>query len=78
MRHIRLHTPRNAQLSSEIMCFEVDAMAPDTTVARLLERRVLVSTSPSSKFYVRLAPSLTNPPAGVDVALTAVRSLAHS
>ncbi|MBV8992739.1 MAG: aminotransferase class V-fold PLP-dependent enzyme [Pseudonocardiales bacterium] len=78
MKHIRLHTPRDSGLSSGIICFEVDAIAPDAAVARLLERRVVASASPYAKSYVRLAPSLVNSPADVDAALTAVRSLAHS
>jgi selenocysteine lyase/cysteine desulfurase len=78
MKHIRLHTPRNPQLSSGMICFEVDAMTPDAAVARLLERRVVASASPYAKSYVRLAPSVVNSPADVDAALTAVRSLAHS
>ncbi|MGH3900018.1 MAG: aminotransferase class V-fold PLP-dependent enzyme [Pseudonocardiaceae bacterium] len=75
MKHVRLHTPRNPQLSSGITCFEVDAMAPDAAVARLLERHVVASTSPYATSYVRLAPSLVNSPADVDAALAAVRSL---
>jgi isopenicillin-N epimerase len=78
MKHIRLHTPRDPRLSSGIICFEVDAMAPDAAVTRLLQRRVVASASPYAKSYVRLAPSLVNSPADVDAALTAVRSLAHS
>jgi isopenicillin-N epimerase len=75
MKHIRLHTPRNPQLSSGLVCFEVDAMTPDAAVARLLEQRVVASASPYATSYVRLAPSLVNSPADVDTALTAVRSL---
>ena len=78
MKHIRLHTPRNPQLSSGMICFEVDAMTPDAAVARLLERRVVASASPYAKSYVRLAPNVVNSPADVDAALTAVRSLADS
>lgn len=77
MTHIRLHTPRNPQLSSGMICFEVDAMTPDAAVARLLEKRVVASASPYAKSYLRLAPSLVNSPADVDAALTAVRSLAR-
>lgn len=75
MKHIRLHTPRNPQLSSGLVCFEVDAMTPDAAVARLLEQRVVASASPYATSYVRLAPSLVNSPADVDTALAAVRSL---
>jgi isopenicillin-N epimerase len=77
MKHVRLHTPRNPQLSSGIICCEVDAMTPDAAVARLLERRVVASASPYAKSYLRLAPSLVNSPADVDAALIAVRSLAR-
>ena len=52
MKHVRLHTPRNPQLSSGIICFEVDAMTPDAAVARLLERRVVAPPR-------RLTPSPT-------------------
>ncbi|MGH3961924.1 MAG: aminotransferase class V-fold PLP-dependent enzyme [Pseudonocardiaceae bacterium] len=75
MKHVRLHTPRNPRLSSGLVCFEVDAMTPDAAVARLLEQRVVASTSPYAQSSVRLAPSLVNSPADVDAALAAVRSL---
>lgn len=75
MKHVRLHTPHSPRLSSGLVCFEVDAMTPDAAVARLLEQRVVASTSPYATSYVRLAPSLVNSPADVDAALAAVRSL---
>ncbi|MGH3751751.1 MAG: aminotransferase class V-fold PLP-dependent enzyme [Pseudonocardiaceae bacterium] len=75
MQHVRLHTPRTPRLSSGLVCFEVDAMAPDAAVARLLERRVVASASPYAKPYVRLAPSLVTSPADVDAALAAVLEL---
>jgi len=78
MKHVRLHTPRNPQLSSGIILLEVDAMSPDAAVACLLERRVVASALPYAKSYLRLAPSLVNSPADVDAALIAVRSLARS
>ncbi len=75
MKHVRLHTPRNPRLSSGIVCFEVEAMTPAAAVARLLEQRIVASTSPYAKPYIRLAPSLVNSPADVDTTLAAVRSL---
>jgi selenocysteine lyase/cysteine desulfurase len=68
---------RNLQLSSGILCFEVDAMTPDAAVARLLEWRIVACASPYAKSYLRLAPSLVNSPADVDAVLIAVRSLAR-
>ncbi len=75
MKHVRLHTPRSPRLSSGLVCFEVDTMTPEAAVTRLLERRIVASTSPYAKRYVRLAPSLVTSPADVDTALAAVRSL---
>jgi isopenicillin-N epimerase len=76
MKHVRLHTPRNPRLSSGLVSFEVNSMTPDAAVARLLQRRVVASTSPYATSFVRLAPSLVNSPVDVDAALAAVRSLA--
>lgn len=76
MKHVRLHTPRNPSLSSGLVSFEVNSMTPDAAVARLLQRRVVASTSPYATSFVRLAPSLVNSPVDVDAALAAVRSLA--
>ncbi|MBV8542989.1 MAG: aminotransferase class V-fold PLP-dependent enzyme [Pseudonocardiales bacterium] len=76
MKHVRLHTPRNPQLSSGLVCFEVDSMTPEAAVARLLQRRVVASAAPYATSFIRLAPSLVNSPADVDTALAAVRSLA--
>ncbi|MGH3772794.1 MAG: aminotransferase class V-fold PLP-dependent enzyme [Pseudonocardiaceae bacterium] len=76
MKHIRLHTPRSPGLSSGLVAFEVDSMTPGAAVARLLQRRVVASTSPYARSFARLAPGLVNSPADVDAALAAVRSLA--
>ena len=32
LRHVRLHTPRSRELSSGIVCFDVDSMDPQETV----------------------------------------------
>jgi isopenicillin-N epimerase len=53
LKHLRLHTPRNPQLSSEIILLEVDAMTPDAAVTRLLQRCVVASASPYAKSYLR-------------------------
>ena len=76
MKHVTLHTPRSAELSAGINCFEVAGMDPDTVVRRLLEKKVVASSSPYKVSYVRLAPSLVNDEQQVEQALRAVRALA--
>ena len=75
MSHVKLHTPRAPELSAGINCFEVAGVAPETAVHKLLEKKVIASTSPYKTSYVRLAPSLVNDEQQVDQALRAVYAL---
>ena len=60
-----------------MICFSVDGLSPDETVARLKARGIIASTTPPYKYeYPRLTPSLWNSPAEVDATLQAVRALA--
>jgi isopenicillin-N epimerase len=75
MSHVKLHTPRAPELSAGMNCFEVAGMAAATAVQKLLERKVIASTSPYKISYVRLAPSLVNDEHQVDQALSSVHAL---
>jgi selenocysteine lyase/cysteine desulfurase len=77
-RGVRLHTPRDPSLSAGITCFEIDGKAPDVVVKRLLERRIVASTSPYKVTYARLAPGVLNDPQQVETALREVRAIAAS
>src|SRR5688572_10928435 len=50
-RRVRVHTPRSGALSAGLVAFEVDGMKPGDVVARLLERRIIASTSPYAVTY---------------------------
>ncbi len=76
MGHVRLHTPMNPRLSAGIVCFDVDGLSADATVARLRERNVIASTTPYLRSHARLTPGVLNTPADVDFALAALRALA--
>jgi selenocysteine lyase/cysteine desulfurase len=76
MAHVKLHTPRGRDRSAGIICFEVDGLPPQDVVKRLLERKVIASSSPYKISYARLAPSLVNDEQDVDRALRAVHELA--
>jgi selenocysteine lyase/cysteine desulfurase len=75
MRQVRLHTPMDEALSSGIVCFEVDGMAPDKVVAALAERGVIASRTPYRTPYARLCPGLLTPGNDVEKTLEAVRAL---
>jgi len=78
MPHVTLYTPRGSRLSAGIVCFDVRGMSPDQVVRRLLERRIIASTTPYGVSYARAAPSILNTPAEVDTFLREVRALAAS
>lgn len=72
---VKLHTPMAAGLSAGLVAFEVDGVAPADVVKRLLEKRIIASTSPYAVTYARLAPSLLNTPQEVDRAVAGVRAI---
>jgi len=76
MRKVTLHTPRDPQLSAGVVSFEVAGVSPEEVVKRLLERKIVASTTPYHVSYARLAPSLVNDPREVDAALKAVGEIA--
>lgn len=76
MPHVKLYTPRDRKLSSGLICFNVEGMKPEETVARLLKRRIIASTAPYAFVCTRLAPSLLNSPEEIETTLREIRTLA--
>jgi isopenicillin-N epimerase len=73
---VKLRTPMADDLSSGIICFEIDGMVPDKIVERLLEKKIIASESPYATSYARLTPGLLNTPEEVDRAVAEVKALA--
>jgi isopenicillin-N epimerase len=76
MSHVTLHTPRDPTLSAGLACFEIAGLSPEAVVARLLDRRIVATTTPYSPSYARLAAGLMNNPDEVELVLREVRALA--
>ncbi|GAB2504098.1 pyoverdine-tailoring periplasmic protein PvdN [Pseudoxanthomonas sangjuensis] len=76
IRKVRLHTPMSGELSAGLVAFEVDGLKPEDVVKRLLQARIVASSSPYAVSYARLAPSLVNTPEEVERAVRAVRAIA--
>lgn len=75
MRHVRLVTPRSPEISSGIVCFDVQSMHPEAVVSRLAERRIRASVTPYAEAHVRLGTSLHVDEKDIDAALAAVNAL---
>lgn len=74
-KRVKLYTPRSSQLSAGIVCFDVDGLAPEEVVKKLLEKKIIASTTPYGKSYARLAAGIMNSEADVQTAVEAVNTL---
>src|SRR5438105_1390040 len=75
MPNTQLYTPRDENLSAGMVCFDVKGMKPEQVVKRLLDQRIVASTTPYRLSYARLACSVINTPQEVDVVIRAIRDL---
>jgi isopenicillin-N epimerase len=75
MPHVTLHTPLDDRLASGIVCFDVDGLSPSAVVRRLLDRRIIASTTPYTPTHARVTPGLLNTPEEVDTVLAAIHDL---
>jgi isopenicillin-N epimerase len=76
MPHVQLYTPRDENLSAGIVCFDVKGMKPEQVVKRLLDQRIVASTTPYRISYARVACGIVNTPQEVETVLRAIRNLA--
>ena len=75
LSHVTLHTPIDPKLSSGINCFEVAGYTPNQVVDKLMEIRIIASTSPYRESYVRLTPCIINTEEEVSRCIDAVAQL---
>jgi isopenicillin-N epimerase len=75
MAHVRLITPMSEDLSSGIICFEVQGMTPEQVVKNLNANKVIATVSPYKKPYVRFTPGIINTPDDIHKGLDAISRL---
>jgi len=75
MSNITLHTPLASELSAGIICFDLNGRPPEHLVEKLLEKKIIATTTPYRPTCARVAPALLNSPAEVDTALREIRAL---
>jgi isopenicillin-N epimerase len=73
--HVVVYTPAASELSAGLVCFDVKGLKAKETVARLLSKGIIASTTPYRVPVSRVACGIMNTPAEVDATLRAVRGL---
>ena len=75
MPHVTLHTPMSQDLSSGIVCFEVEGMTPRQVTERLRQKKIIGSITPYATQYARVAPSLLTSSADIEQSLQEILTL---
>jgi isopenicillin-N epimerase len=75
MKNVKLYTPKDSRLSAGLICFDIEGHKPEDVVEKLLEKKIVASTTPYKVYYARLAPSLVNSPEEVEQTLRAIREI---
>jgi isopenicillin-N epimerase len=75
MSHVKLYTPIAEELSSGIVCFDVQGMSPREVVGKLRQRKIVATTTPYAESHARVSPSIRNSPQEIDITLQAIRGL---
>lgn len=75
MNHVTLYTPMEQELSSGIVCFDIDGMSPYSVVDRLAEKNIVASTTPYDVTYARFTPAVYSSQGDIQRVLEAVREL---
>lgn len=76
MPRVKLHTPRERNLSAGIICFDIEGKSPEEVAVRLLERRIICSVTPYGIPCARVSPSILNSPEEIEATLRELRALA--
>jgi selenocysteine lyase/cysteine desulfurase len=70
-----IYTPKNQELSSGLVCFDVYDIDPSEVVSQMLKRKIIIGQTPYQKSVCRIAPGILNSQEDLDSAEEALRSL---
>lgn len=73
---IKILTPLDPALSSGINCFEIAGKTPEEVRVKLLEKKILASTTPYKEVHARLTPSVINTEKEVQQCIDALAEIA--
>jgi len=75
MPRVRLHTPRDEQLSAGIVAFDVEGIPARAVVERLRREGIVLSVAPYGRRCVRATPTIVNTPEEIERVLRALHPL---
>ena len=78
MKHVKLLTPLDKDLSAAINCFVVDGMKPEDVMKKLHAKKIISSTTPYRTHYNRLTPCIINTEDEVNQCLTALARIKNT
>ena len=70
-----MHTPRAADVSGGLSCFEVAGLKPEVVAERLSAKRIRTNSSPYKVSYARVGAGVMNFPEEIDTVLREIRAL---
>ena len=70
-----VYTPTDPQMNAGMVCFDMKSLDANTTVGKLLEKKIIASTTPYAVPFARLAFGIANTPQEVEATARAIRSL---
>jgi len=70
-----VYTPADPQLNAGMVCFDMKSLDANATVAKLLEKKIIASTTPYAVPFARLALGVMNTQQEVEATARALRSL---
>tara|TARA_R110000772_G_scaffold28638_5_gene72058 strand:- start:510 stop:1844 length:1335 start_codon:yes stop_codon:yes gene_type:complete len=76
MPHVTLYTPAGNELSSGLVCFDVEGVSPAEVVKTMHNKGIIMSSTPYRISYARFAPSLLNNEQEIEQALAEIQALA--
>lgn len=71
-----VYTPTDPALNAGMVCFDMKNFDAPTTVKKLLEKKIIASTTPYTVPFARVAFGIMNTPAEIERTARAIRSLA--
>jgi selenocysteine lyase/cysteine desulfurase len=74
--HVRLCTPLENNLSSGMVCFDVEGQEPSLVVEKLLEKRIVSGQTPYRRSCCRFTPGIINKWSDLEIALDALEKIA--
>jgi selenocysteine lyase/cysteine desulfurase len=70
------YTPASSELSSGMVCFDVNGMDASSVVKAMHNKGIIMRSTPYRKSYARFAPSLINNEQEIELALAQIKALA--